>query len=243
MFGQIMSAIGGLSGVGSVLGPVLGYMGQEAANDANVMLSRENRYHAEELANTQYQRAVSDMKAAGLNPALMFKQAAPSAVPNTSPAQVQSELGAGVTSAAQLGNLLATVEKTGAELGLIKAQEKNVQAQTVTEIAKPKNVEALTQLYGASSAKAIMESITEAERPSFVRAQTATEAVRPGEVISKMLHHDASAAALRERGRRDRVEADISETVGHGHAGREIGSFLSMTRALGDALQRSLRGN
>jgi hypothetical protein len=236
MFGQIMSAIGGLSGVGSLLGPVLGYIGQEDTNDANVMLNRENRYWQEDMANTQYQRAVSDMRAAGLNPALMFKNAGPSVVPNVQPAQVQSEMGAAVSSAAQLSSAFATVEKIGAELGLIKAQEKNVQAQTVTEMAKPKNVEALTQLYGANTAKTIAETITETERPKLVRAQT-------GQSQSSAYANYAAGAASYEKAARDRVEADIGRQIyrnrnefGQGFLGDQANSIDALVRRLFDSM-------
>lgn len=234
MFGGVLSSVGGS------LGPLLGYIGQEETNDTNVMLNRENRFFQAEMANTQYQRAVSDMRAAGLNPALMFKNAAPSAVPSTNPATVQSELGSAVTSAQQVGSLFAGLEKIAAETGLIEAQKKNVEAQTITEIAKPESVKAMTALYGANTAKAVAETVTESFRPAQVRAQTATEAVRPGEVISSMLHHDASAAAVRERGYKDRVDAQLKETFGSGYLGREAGSIASMARAVEDAVRRAL---
>jgi hypothetical protein len=229
MFGQIMSAIGGLSGVGSVLGPVLGLIGQEASNDANIMLARENRYHAENLSNTQYQRAVSDMKAAGLNPALMFKNAGPAPTPVTQAAQTQSEMGAAVASAAQLSSAFATVEKIGAELGLIKAQEKNVQAQTVTEMAKPKNVEALTQLYGANTAKSIAETITETERPAFVRSQT-------GQSQASAFANYAAGGRDLDIAEKTRVETGQLREFGRGFLGDQANSIDALVRRLFDSL-------
>jgi hypothetical protein len=236
MFGQIMSAIGGLSGVGSVLGPVLGFVGQEASNDANIMLARENRHHAEQLSNTQYQRAVTDMKAAGLNPALMFKNAGPAPTPVTQAAQTQSEMGAAVASAAQLSSAFATVEKIGAELGLIQAQEKNVQAQTITEMAKEKNVKALTDLYGANTAKSIMETITESNRPALVQAQT-------GQSQASAFANYASGASSYEKAARDRVEADIGRQTyrfrgdfGQGFLGDQANSIDALVRRFFEGL-------
>ena len=229
MFEKMMSAIGGLSGVGSVLGPVLGFIGQEDTNDVNVMLNRENRRFQEDLANSQYQRAVSDMRAAGLNPALMFKNAGPSAVPNTSSAQVQSEMGAAVASAAQLSSAFATVEKIGAELGLIKAQEKNVQAQTVTEMAKPKNVEALTQLYGANTAKSIAETITETERPALVRSQA-------GQAQSSAFANYAAGGRDLDTAEKTRIESGQLRDFGRGFLGDQANSIDALVRRLFDSL-------
>ena len=229
--------LGGLlSGAGALLGPVLGYIGQEETNDTNTMLNRENRYWQEEMSNTQYQRAVSDMRKAGLNPALMFKNAGPAPTPNTQAAQQQSELGAAVASAAQLSSAFATVEKIGAELGLIQAQEKNVQAQTVTEMAKPKNVEALTQLYGANTAKSIAETITETQRPALVRSQTAQS-------DSSAYSNYASGASSYEKAARDRVEADIGRQTyrfrgdfGQGLLGDQANSIDALVRRFFEGL-------
>lgn len=229
MFGQIMSAVGGLSGVGSVLGPVLGFLGQEASNDANVMLARENRYHAEELSNTQYQRAVSDMRAAGLNPALMFKNAGPAPTPVTQAAQTQSEMGAAVASAAQLSSAFATVEKIGAELGLIDAQEKNIKAQTITEMAKEKNVKALTDLYGANTAKSIMETITESHRPGLVQAQT-------GQSQASAFANYAAGGRDLDTGEKTRVETGQLREFGRGFLGDQANSIDALVRRLFDSL-------
>ena len=217
--------------LGGLLSGILGYFSQEETNDANVMLNRENRYHQEHLANTQYQRAVADMKAAGLNPALMFKNAAPSAVPSTNPATVQSEFGSAVTSAQQIGSVLASIEKIGAEVGLIDAQKKNVEAQTITEIAKPDSVKAMTALYGANTAKAVAETVTEGFRAK-------TEAEKPGELISRSYGNYASAGAAHDRGYRDRAEATQLERFGSGYLGREVGSGHNIGRYLQQELQR-----
>lgn len=62
---------------------------QAAANKANLQESALNRKFQADMSNTAYQRAMTDMKKAGLNPMLAYAQGGASA-PSGSTAQVQS---------------------------------------------------------------------------------------------------------------------------------------------------------
>lgn len=102
--GSIGSAVGGALGGGSLMGlgtalsagsSIAGYLGQKKANEMNRDLAHDQMRFQREMSNTAYQRAIEDMRKAGLNPILAGKLGGAS-TPGGSMPVMHSELGAGI---------------------------------------------------------------------------------------------------------------------------------------------------
>lgn len=83
------AATKGVTGSEDLLGQLTGKKDQEAANALNLAEAQRNRDWQERMSSTAYQRAMRDMKEAGLNPMLAYMQGGASS-PGGAQAQVQS---------------------------------------------------------------------------------------------------------------------------------------------------------
>lgn len=108
--------------LGSLVPGVGSYLGQKEANKANRELAREQMEFQERMSSTSYQRAVEDMKLAGINPMLAYMQGGASS-PGGQTATMQDVIGPAVSSALHATRLRK-------ELKLLDAQRMNVDADT-----------------------------------------------------------------------------------------------------------------
>lgn len=104
---------------------------EQAANDFNAQQAQINRDWQERMSNTQYQRQVQDMRAAGVNPALAMTGGSGAGVPSGATASAgSSNNGMSLSDILQLAQFKTQMQGLKANIANTNAQTDNVNAAT-----------------------------------------------------------------------------------------------------------------
>jgi hypothetical protein len=169
---------GTMSMVGSAIGGIGSYMGQQSANQANAAQSQNQMDFQERMRSTSYQTAVEDMKKAGLNPMLAYQQGGAGNQAGAS-AQMQSSLGAGIHATAEHLSKYQELRNQNVQETLINSQIDNTNAEAALKRAT---------------------AITEAYKPGLTQAQTDNILQQAG-LYTSQTRHTSALAALAEKGK------------------------------------------
>lgn len=147
-----------IAGGASLIGGML-------SNSAAKAQSREQMKFQERMSNTQYQRGVADLKAAGLNPMLAYQNGGAS-----SPAGAKAEL----------GNPLGDATHSAQATYMAATQAKNIEADTQNKIAQKDNINADTALkQGNTITPGLLSELTQIDiskgKASAQQIQAATQ--------------------------------------------------------------------
>jgi len=115
-----------ISGLGALAGGALSAYGAHSANEMSRDIAREQMGFQERMSNTSYQRAMQDMRQAGLNPILAANLGGASSPSGANAGSMQNVLGAGVSSAMQMKALMADLEKTRSEISINKEIQRSM---------------------------------------------------------------------------------------------------------------------
>lgn len=159
--------LGGIVGTaaGGLLGNVLGGSSAKDQRNFNESEAQKQRDWQEGMYDERYQKTMDDMRTAGLNPMLAYRQGTGGGVP--SGAQASAQLG-------QEGQITASMAARGIEQGLATVTRQRIKQDTATSAAQQAQIQMQTKKTEKET------TLLSKEEPwALIMEQVAKEGVKP----------------------------------------------------------------
>ena len=224
---SVGDALGGFS---PLISGGLSYLGQSSANAWNAAQSAEARKWQEMMRATQYQTAVKDMQAAGLNPMLAYSQGGAGNLSGAVAAPAQNALGQAVSSALQARQLSGQLKQMDAQNENLAEENKQIRANTQESKDRALLARQQAQTEVNRSYREGAEGIRIDQATALDRLESAA---RVRLLAAQARNFDANSAYTALRNKLDMLDlpgkeadAEYRRTSG-GRFGRQVGTGLS----------------
>lgn len=206
----MLIGIGLGTAIGGVAAGLSSLFGGERANRQNRQEAQRNREFQERMSNTAWQRAVKDMEAAGLNPALAYSQG-PSSTPGGSMASMEDAVTPAVSTAMQKVRLRKDIQE--AEGRIKKMEQEVLTSREMAATAKQQGDLYMYQKHLANSEAQIQTAMN-----SWLQG-TPEEFQRGEAPIQRMYNANLSSAAQAARQAKYLADIQKQEARFYGQAG------------------------